>query len=239
MLRALPRNGALGLRQKAFLMAFEKAPQDHDPNQSERQSSPAHGAGDAVNALPQRIGAKAEQTGPDDPARRIVQKEPQRRETIDPGEQSREGAQHGDEPTEENNRAAIAQKEILAELLLALVEPDLRSPPCQQPLAKRPPDPKAEIVSQDRASRRAGDDQTDIETMGRARVNGRADQDGFTGHWDTGALQHHQDEDGRISIGREKMCNRRGFDKMQVWPRWNGRLKDITFVARASTVTAS
>jgi hypothetical protein len=70
----------------------------------------------------------------------------------------------------------------------------------QQPFAEFPPGPKADIIAEDRSCRGCGDDEADVEPMAGAGVYGSTDQDGFSGHRDARALDHHDEKDRAIPV---------------------------------------
>ena len=62
---------------------------------------------------------------------------------IDPGEEGREGAQHGDEAAEEDDLAAVPLEQILRHLQPALVDADVAPVAIDERKAELAPDPIA------------------------------------------------------------------------------------------------
>jgi hypothetical protein len=102
-----------------------------------------------------------------------------------------EGTQQRNEATEKHDRPAIALEEEPAQHSLSGVEPNEMTPLFQQRFTKSSTNPEPDIVANDRACRGSGDDEADIERVAGACVYGSADQDGFAGHRDAGALHRH------------------------------------------------
>ena len=69
---------------------------------------------------------------------------------IDPGEEGREGAQHGDEAAEEDDLAAVPLEQILRHLEPPLVDADVAPVAIDERKAELAPDPIAGVVAEDR-----------------------------------------------------------------------------------------
>jgi hypothetical protein len=74
------------------------------------------------------------------------------------------------------------------------------SPFFEKALAKLSADPEADVVAENCAPRGRGDDPADVQGVLGAGIDGSGDQDGFPGHRDTRAFQHHDHENRAIAV---------------------------------------
>lgn len=161
-------------------------------------------AAHALETVAKGISRQAVSRSPDNASGRIEEQESSPVHAIDAGEKGCECAQHGHEPAEEHDLAAMSRKEVLPELDVALVDS------CQMATAeqKRVPESPAEYIpdaiADDRADRGRQDDELDVQPMRRAGEDRRGDERGFAGHWNPHALQRHSDGDNPVSVGRDQ-----------------------------------
>ena len=96
-----------------------------------------------LEGVAEGVAARAEDRRPDEAAERVEQQEARPGEMIDPGEEGREGAQHGDEAAEEDDLAAVPLEQILRHLQPALVDVDVAPVAIDERKAELASDPVA------------------------------------------------------------------------------------------------
>jgi hypothetical protein len=92
---------------------------------------------------------------------------------IDAGQERGEDPEKGDEAAEEDDLAAMLHEEILTDLDARLGQADVAAIANEHREAGLPPDPIADIVSNDGAGRSRGNDLGNIEAARLAGINGR------------------------------------------------------------------
>jgi hypothetical protein len=75
------------------------------------------------------------------------------------------------------------------------------------------PDPKPDVVADDRSSRGGDDDPDDVEPMGRAGVQRRGDEHGLAGKGDAQAFDADEPKHGRIAELAEEPVDEAGGKK--------------------------
>ena len=123
---------------------------------------------------------------------------------VDPGEEGREDAQHGDEAPEEHHLGPVFVEQILAKAKPILFQPDVASVAFHEPVAAGSADQVADVVPHDRARRRGNDHPEDREPPGRPRVNRGGDQHRLSRNRNADTLDADEDEDRQIAIGRQQ-----------------------------------
>src|ERR1039458_476671 len=102
------------------------------------------------NGITGQIGGKGVCTGPDDPARGVRWQELAPSHTARTGKKGGIGTKDGNKPTEEHNLLAMGVEQIATDLEFPLIEPDVASIPARQGIAESVPDPKTDVVTNDR-----------------------------------------------------------------------------------------
>ena len=123
---------------------------------------------------------------------------------VDPGEEGRKDAQHGNEAPEEHHLGPVLVEQVLAKPKPVLLQPDVAPVAFQQPVAAGSADHVADVVPDDRARRRGNDDPEDREPAGRPRVNRGGDQHRLPRNRNADTFDAHEDEHRQIAIGREQ-----------------------------------
>ena len=201
---------------------MKRAADDHADRGDDEHGGP-HGPRVMLECAAEHIAADAEDRGPDDPARRIEEKERLPIVAIDAGEERREGAQHRDEAAEKHDLPAVLEEEILPDLEPPLVQANVVSVAVDERKAEFAADPIAAIVAEDRARRRRRDHPIDVQrSMGGEDRGG--DQNGLAGHRNPGALHRDDQEDREIAVGRDEMLQMRHklHVKARPWLRSDG-----------------
>src|SRR4029079_9725539 len=97
------------------------------------------------------------------------------------GQESGEGTEAGEEPAEEHYLAAVAVKEIAADLQTRPVQAEDVRLAVYEVVSKAAADPEANVVAGDRPERGGRNHQLNVEAMCGAGVNAGGDQRGFAG----------------------------------------------------------
>ena len=93
-----------------------------------------------------------------------------------PAKERGEDSEKGDEAAEEDDLAAMLHEEILPDLDAWLGQADVAAIANEHREADLPPDPIADIVTDDGAGRSRGNDLGNIEAPGLAGINGRGNK---------------------------------------------------------------
>jgi hypothetical protein len=109
-------------------------------------------------------------------------------------EKSGVGPEKGDEPAEEDNLPAVAQKQILAHLEPRLIESDVSAVSGDQADPDRTTDQVADVVAYDGGRGRDEHDQSDTDLVRRSGVESGRHQGCLARHWNTHAFQRDQRE---------------------------------------------
>src|SRR5580704_17724695 len=120
--------------------------QDNDGGDDENDHAPA---GQALDLPAQRIGGGAEEYRPGERAKEIRQEEVRPRHAIGAGHDTGDRAQDRDELSDDDDLAAVAQEQILAEFYPRLIDPDVAAVAQQQPIAEVAADQIAEGAADD------------------------------------------------------------------------------------------
>src|SRR4051812_5217425 len=115
------RENALRLVLQALLVAAGGGESDHPQERGGDPDDDARGAEQPVGLLTEIVAGETQQRCPGDAAGNVERKKAPPIHLVDAGEERGEGAEHGDEASEENDLAAVLAEEIHAELHLALV----------------------------------------------------------------------------------------------------------------------
>ena len=84
----------------------------------------------------------------------------------------------------------FAVRKILGLWVKTTIKPDEIAPSFQQWFAKFSADPEADIISHDSSTCGCGNDPANVQRVLRSCERGGANEDRFSRHWDSGALQH-------------------------------------------------
>ena len=105
----------------------------------------------------EQVAACAKDRRPDDPARRIEEKELLPIVAIDARQEGRESAQHRDEAAEKDDLSAVPEEEILADFEPLLIKSNIMPIAIDKRKAELAANPIAAIVAEDRARRSRSD----------------------------------------------------------------------------------
>jgi hypothetical protein len=124
-LQPRPRKGCFRAPLQLPLMVSKKEDAgDDEANRREHQQQ-ADGPGHAFHLRTEQVGASAEQCRPTNSAEGVHDQEMRPAHAVYTREKSGVGPEKGDEPAEEDNLPAVAQKQILAHLEPRLIESDV------------------------------------------------------------------------------------------------------------------
>src|SRR5580704_13621958 len=197
--------GALGLRLELRLMAAHEMggdDQDDDGGNDQYNHAPA---GEALDLPAQRIGGGAEEYRPGERTEDIGQEELRPRHAIGAGHDAGDRAQNRNELGDDDDLAAVAQEQILAELDPRFVDPDIAAVAQQQPIAEITADQIADAAADDRGDRRRQDHRDDAELVLGAGNDRGDDQGGLARHRKTDAFQADGAGDHEQAVGVNKM----------------------------------
>src|SRR5438067_13675215 len=105
-------------------------------------------------------------------------------------------------------------KEVLSQFQLALIKANVATVAPEQAIAPFTPDPEAEIITQDGTTGRRQNHERNRQAMGRPGIDGSYKQHSFAREGDACALDGYKDENGPITVRREKM-RQVGHSKME------------------------
>src|SRR5712664_1570699 len=124
--------------------------------------------------------------------------------TVYAREESGEGSKKGDEPPEEDNLAAVSQKQILPYFKPRLIQSDVSAVSRDQADPDRTTHQVADIVAYDGGQGRDEHDRGDTDLVRRSGIEGGRQQGCLARHGNTRAFQHDQREENPKAIGLNK-----------------------------------
>ena len=155
--------------------------------------------------LPAVVRNEADRGRPDDPARRIPEEEPPPREASEAGDPRRGEAEDRDKAAEEHRPPPVLVHEpfglrdhAVTESLQPLVTAE------ERPAAEAPDQPVAEVVADDRGSRRDGDHLRDRVVALRGE-HAEEDERRLARKRNAERLEHHDEEEKRQAVMREEV----------------------------------
>ena len=148
------RKRSLRLFLERLLVGADEARGDDRADHGDDEHGEPDGPRVMLERAAEQIAASAEDRRPDDPARRVEEKERLPIVAIDAGEKRRKSPQHRDEAAEKHDLAAVLEEEILPDLEPPLVQANVVSVSVDERKAELAADPIAAIVAEDRARRR-------------------------------------------------------------------------------------
>jgi hypothetical protein len=189
-----------------FLAANDVHDRDHAGDGTAKPGDSKRAA-DAMNRIAKHKGADSEHQRPNDSSGRVEEQKRRPSIVVRAREQRRENPQEGKETAEKNDLPAVLFEEILPEFepffreanKFAVAQKEFRAP-C-------PADPETDIVADDRARRRAGDDKGEVELASGSGINRGQNQNGFSRQRNARALQHDDEEDDPIAVLRDERLN--------------------------------
>ncbi len=106
------RHGTLGLCQQTLLVVLVVTPEPDGKHERNCERRPADWPGDKVDRPAEQVTAETEYGCPDNPSRRVVDDELERRQTVCARQQCGKRAEKRNETAEEDYFSAVSREEI-------------------------------------------------------------------------------------------------------------------------------